>query len=154
MQLKLRDHGVALAVLIALTAALLGGMRATTADGAIEQHARSASTTAATGLTRGTVKLEDLDVRSTEDVSGAFGNGDELYIRSGGKIIWRANGSVEEGSGSVAVNRTVKIGGTVALYDADGGPDRDDLLGAEIVRGTSGTLSFLNDDASYRLFYS
>jgi hypothetical protein len=141
MQLKLRSNAVALAALFALTAALLGGIRATTAD-------------AATSEMRDTVKLEDLNVRSTEDVSGAFGNGDELYIRSGGKIIWRANGSVEEGSGSIAVNRTVKVGGTVALYDADGGPDRDDLLGAEIVRGTSGTLSFLNDDASYRLFFS
>lgn len=154
MQLKLRNNAVALAALIAITAALLGGIRATTADASIAQHAHSASTTAATNMKRGTVKLEDLNVRSTEDISGAFGNGDELYIRSGGKIIWRANGSVEEGSGSVAVNRTVKIGGTVALYDADGGPDSDDLLGAEIVRGNSGTLSFLNDDASYRLFFS
>jgi hypothetical protein len=130
------EESSAAPALIALTAALLGGIRATTADAAA------------------TVKLEDLSVRSTEDVSGTFGNGDELYIRSGGKIIWRANGSVEEGSGSVAVNRTVKVGGTVALYDADGGPDSDDLLGAEIVRGGSGTLSFTNDDASYRLFFS
>jgi hypothetical protein len=139
--------------LIAITAALLGGMRATTADASVAQQAHSASTTAATKAKRGTVKLEHLSVRSTEDVSGAFGNGDELYIRSGGRIIWRANGSVEEGV-FIAVNRTVKVGATVALYDADGGPDRDDLLGAEIVVGASGELRFLNDDANYALFYS
>jgi hypothetical protein len=153
MQLKLRNSAAALAAVIALTAALLGGKPPTIAGASVAQQAHSASTTAATKQKRGTVKLEDLLVHSTEDVSGTFGNGDELYIRSGGKIIWRAQGSVEEGSGSVAVNRKVKLGATVKLYDADGGPDSDDLLGAEIVDNDSRTLSFTNDDAYYELLY-
>jgi hypothetical protein len=153
VHLKLRNSIALLAAAIAITAALLGGIRPTTADASIAEHAHSASTTAATNMKRGTAKLGDLYVVSTEDVSGAFGNGDELYIRSGGKVIWRAQGSVEEGSGSVAVNRKVKIGATVKLYDADGGPDSDDLLGAGIVRASGESLSFTNDDANYTLDY-
>jgi hypothetical protein len=139
VHLKLRNSIALLGAAIAIAAGLLGGTPPTTADASIAE--------------RGTVKLTDLVVGSTEDVSGTFGNGDELYIRSGGKIIWRANGSVEEGSGSVAVNRTVKIGATVKLYDADGGPDSDDLLGAKIVEGERGNLRFTNDDANYLLSY-
>jgi hypothetical protein len=153
VHLKPRNTVALLAAAIVIAAALLGGIRPPTADASVAQRAHSASTTAATNMKRGTVKLGDLGVISTEDVSGAFGNGDELYIRSGGKIIWRANGSVEEGSDKVAVNRRVKIGATVKLYDADGGPDSDDLLGAGIVEGKSGILRFLNDDANYELGY-
>jgi hypothetical protein len=86
VHLKLR-HAIAA---LAITAALLGAMRPATAD---------ASSTA-TSSKRGTMTLGDLHVRSTEDASGTFGNGDELYIRA-----------------------------------------------------DSGSLSFTNDDARYRLFY-
>jgi hypothetical protein len=153
MQLQLRSSAAALAALIAITAALLGAMHPTSADASVAQQTHSASTTATTKTKRATVKLADLTVISTEDASGLFGNGDELYIRSGGRIIWRSQGSVEEGARQIAVNRTVKVGATVALYDADGGPDNDDLLGAEIVEGTSGFLKFKNDDARYGLPY-
>jgi hypothetical protein len=153
MQLKLRNSAAALAAVIALTAALLGGMPPTIAGASVAQQAHSASTTAATKTKRGTAKLGSLVVIRTEDVSGSFGNGDELYIRSGGRIIWRAHGSVEEGAGEIAVNRKVKVGATVALYDADGGPDSDDLLGAEIVERTGQFLTFKNDDAKYTLDY-
>ena len=152
MQLKLRNSAAALAAVIALTAALLGATPPTIAGASVAQQAHSASTTAATKK-RGTVKLGSLVVIRTEDVSGSFGNGDELYIRSGGRIIWRAHGSVEEGAGEIAVNRKVKVGATVALYDADGGPDSDDLLGAQIVEGARGNLRFTNDDAAYLLSY-
>jgi hypothetical protein len=153
MQLKLRNSAAGLAAVIALTAALLGGMPPTIAGASVAQQAHSASATAATTTKRGTVKLGSLFVIRTEDVSGSFGNGDELYVRSGGRIIWRAHGSVEEGAGEIAVNRKVKIGATVALYDADGGPDSDDLLGAEIVERTGQFLTFKNDDAKYTLDY-
>src|SRR5687768_3119463 len=91
-----RNTIAVLVAAIAIAAALLVALRPTTADASTAQHAHSASTTAATNIKRETVKLRFLSVDSTEDVSGTFGNGDELYIRSGGKIIWRANGSVEE----------------------------------------------------------
>jgi hypothetical protein len=152
VHLKLRNSIALLAAAIAITAALLGGIRPTTADASIAEHAHSASTTAAANMKRRTVRLKSLNVISTEDVSGPLGNGDELYIRSGGNIIWRANGSVEDGANDVAVNRRVKIGATVKLYDADT-PDSDDLLGAAIIDGPSGGVSFTNDDAEYTLDY-
>jgi hypothetical protein len=150
MQLKLRNTVATLAAAVAITAALLGGMRPTTADASVAQPAHSASATTP-AKKKGTVTLKDLECLTSED-SSVFGNGDELYIRAGGRVIWTAQDSVESGE-KLAVNRKVKVGATVALYDDDS-PDGDDLIGTDIVEGTRGTLVFGNDDARYTLDYS
>jgi hypothetical protein len=145
MQLTLKSTAATLAALIAITAGLLGGMRPATADASVSASAP------AVAEKKGKVTLQDLECLTSED-SSVFGNGDELYIRAGGRVIWTAQDSVEDGE-KLAVNRKVKVGSTIALYDADS-PDGDDLIGTDIVEGSRGTLVFGNDDARYTLDYS
>ncbi|OOC53498.1 MULTISPECIES: hypothetical protein [Nocardiopsis] len=50
------------------------------------------------------------------------------------------------------VNRKTSSGKKVFLYESDS-PDGDDLLGADVVDGTSAALTFDNDGALYDLDY-
>jgi hypothetical protein len=127
---------------------------AATAGAAVAQQssASAAGTRVTSGGTRVTlestrVTLGQLECVTTEDWTG----GDELYIRVNGRTIWSAADSVNDGE-SIAVNRIVNSGDTVALYDEDS-PDADDFLGSDIVEGDHGTLVFSNDDALYYLHY-
>ncbi len=127
---------------VALSAALLATIPLAAAVAADAQPAAPAKAAAATRVT-----LTTLECIETEDWTG----GDELYIKVNGRTIWTAADSVNDGE-SIAVNRIVNSGDTVALYDEDS-PDADDFLGSDIVEGDHGTLVFNNDDAHYVLYY-
>jgi hypothetical protein len=127
---------------LAVSAALVTAMPLATAGATVAQSARSA---AAPAQTR--VILGELECLETEDWTG----GDEVYIKVNGETVWTAADSINTGD-KMAVNRIVKVGDTVSLYDADS-PDADDFLGSDIVEDDRGTLVFTNDDARYTLDY-
>jgi hypothetical protein len=128
---------------VAISAALVATLPVAVAGAADEQSAQRPAATAM--MTR--VTLGILECVTTEDWSG----GDEPYIKVNGRTVWTSADSVNDGE-SIAVNRIVNSGDTVALYDADS-PDADDFLGSDIVEGDRGTLVFGNDDALYYLHY-
>lgn len=142
--------------LIALTTtALLGGALPAAA---IVESQGSATTAASSTTAAARVVLQTLTCYETEDTSG----GDELYIVVGGQTIWTAEDTVDcdhDAPRTLAVNRQVNVGATVALYDADSGflgQDDDDFLGSDIVdivEGQTGSLVFNMDDALYTLSY-
>jgi hypothetical protein len=92
--------------------------------------------------------LGTLTVNTTED--GGWG-GDEPYITINGVEKWDAGGEMDSPS-SADVNRNVRVGKTVRVYDRDlgGEPDRDDLIGSFRVEGW-GLVQLTNDDADYTL---
>ncbi len=128
---------------VAISAALVATVPVAAAGAAVGQSAQNSSASVAASR----VTLGILECVTTEDWTG----GDELYIRVNGRTIWSAADSVNDGE-SIAVNRIVNSGDTVALYDEDS-PDADDFLGSDIVEGDHGTLVFSNDDALYYLHY-
>jgi hypothetical protein len=91
-------------------------------------------------------KLGTLTVHETEDFGWA---GDEPYITINGKPRWNAGGEMDNGA-EAAINRRVRVGATVRVYDRDlgGNPDRDDLIGSFPIEGW-GTVHLKNDDAHY-----
>lgn len=129
-------------VVVALGAALAAPVPMAFAAASAARPAKTSKPAAAATK----VVLKDLVCTETEDWTG----GDELYIRVNGRKVWTSADSVNTGE-SVAVNRKVDVGDTVALYDED--PEGDDFLGSDIVEGTNGTLVFKHDDASYSLDY-
>jgi hypothetical protein len=131
---------------VALSAALLGGgVPAATAGASTVDAAHAKSPASAKAL----VRLGQLNALANEDLGP---DGDEPYITVNGTRVWDAPGSLDDGD-SLPVNFVVNEGDEVSLFDADGPLDADDLLGTQIVNGTSGTLEFTNDGAHYTLAY-
>jgi hypothetical protein len=152
--MQLRDHTDTpkpahnwrrLAALVAVGAALLGGAlpaaSATAATGGATAHSARAAAAA-------TVTLHTLHCQTTEDDWGS----DDVYIKVNGVKVWTAQDSINDGE-SLEVNLKVKVGDVITLYDRDD-LDPDDYIGGDTVEGTTGTLVFTADDASYWLDYS
>ena len=98
------------------------------------------------------VNMHTLICYETEDWGAG---GDELYLVVNGSRIWSSADSVDcdhDSPARVPVNRKADTGDEVFLYDADS-PDADDLLGSDVIEGSSGTLVFNNDGALYNLDY-
>ena len=127
----------------AISATLLAAMPAGTAlaDSGAASTAKASSAVAAAQ-----VNLQVLHAVTTEELA------DELYLQVNGETVWTAQDSIEDG-GTIAVNRKANVGDTVTLIDADGPFDGDDVLGSDIIEGTSGNLVFGNFDTDYWLEY-
>jgi len=127
----------------AISATLLAAMPAGTA---LAESAAASTAKASSAVAAAQVNLQVLHAVTTEELA------DELYLQVNGETVWTAQDSIEDG-GTIAVNRKANVGDTVTLIDADGPFDGDDVLGSDIIEGTSGNLVFGNFDTDYWLEY-
>lgn len=89
--------------------------------------------------------LGTLTVVRTEDVTG----GDNPYILVNGERVWTSDDSINDGE-SREVNRRVKVGDKITVYDSDW-PDGDDWIGDDFVDDQTSDLVFGLDGAYYTL---